>query len=382
MDLDELVKYEELRFAVAKHSTSARNPEDCSVLTCACNIEATSIRHLLAFQYKETLGDGRSEFLISREITMSTLKTGEASTGSLWNKNSWHWEEKDYNKVAHKMIQEQLATICLDSPSGDTLRFESIEPKGFCSISVRKAKKVVIFEFAISMIFKIGSDEGSVKIPEFSNDELDPVIRVDMKSEQDSVREFVRKQGAVEIKRALNEFVQFINTVETGSDVLASDKERRAHELEIARKAEEEKGEEKKKIADVVKEQERVAIAGKDLVEASVWNVNSYHWETRNLRKWAEEWIQAKLLSKPSSFSDLEIKGEAENSIRKGKKISIFNLSIAGKFNGVDFQVPCFSNEEGDDEIPKVKTDGNQKELITELKKRVFTDFLTEMKKQ
>jgi activator of HSP90 ATPase len=313
---------------------------------------------------------------------MSTLKTGEASTGSLWNKNSWHWEEKDYNKVAHSLIQQQLASICLTSPSGDELRFDSIEPKGFCSISVRKAKKVIIFEFAISMTFKMGSNEGTVKIPEFSNDELDPVIRVDMKTEEDSAREFVRKQGAVEIKKALHQFVAYINSVETGSDVLESDKERRAQELEIARKAEEEKGAEKKRIADDVKEKERAAIAGKDLVEASVWNVNSYHWETRNLRKWAEEWIQSRLLSKPSPFSDLEIKGEAENSIRKGKKISIFNLSISGKFDGIDFQIPCFSNEEGDDEIPKVKTDANQKDLLREFTKRVFTDFFSEMKKQ
>ena len=315
-------------------------------------------------------------------MSTTTLKTGEATAGSIWNKNSWHWEEKDYNKVAHAMIKEQLESLELVSPSGDRIKINAVEPKGFCSISVRKGKKVILFEFVINANFECGSTRGTLKIPEFSNDELDPVVRVEMQNENDSVKEFMRKNGAPAIKQALGKFVEFINTVETGSDVLTSDKERREKELEIARKAEEEKGDEKKKIAEAVKEKERAAIATKDLVEASVWNVNSYHWETRNLFKWADEWIRAQLQS--TSFTDIDIKGEAENSIRKGKKISVFNLNLSGKFKGSDFQVANFSNEEGDDEIPKVKTDDStiHSELVLELSNRVFNNFLTQMKTQ
>ena len=331
--------------------------------------------------YDDSSQEG-SEFLISQEMSTTALKTGEATTGSIWNKNSWHWEEKDYNKSAEAMIRDILESIELDSPQGEKLKFKSVEPKGFCSVSVRKGKKVVIFEYSIAMDFRVGAKEGCVKIPEFSNDELDPVIRVDMKTDDDGIKDFMRKQGGAVIKKSLARFVDFINQVDTGSDILASDKERREKELEIARKAEDEKGAEKKQIAEEVKQKERAAIAGKDLVEASVWNVNSYHWETRNLKKWATEWIISRLTADPSMFSDIHIDGEAENSIRKGKKISVFNLTISGKYKGVEFQIPCFSNEEGDDEIPKVKTEANQKELVTELTRRVFSDFLTEMKKQ
>ena len=315
-------------------------------------------------------------------MSTTNLKTGEATAGSIWNKNSWHWEEKDYNKVAKALIKEQLESLELVLPSGEQIKMKAVEPKGFCSISVRKGKKVIIFEFAINMEFVCGSNGGVVKLPEFSNDELDPVIRVEMKSENDSLKDFMRKTGADAIRRALGRFLEFINTVDTGSDVLTSDKERREIELELARKAEQEKGEEKKKIAEQVKEKERAAIAGKDLAEASVWNVNSYHWETRNLFKWADEWIRSQLITSPD-FGVIEVKGEAENSIRKGKKISVFNLNISGEFKSCDFQVPCFSNEGGDDEIPKVKADSAiQKEIVSELTNRVFNHFLTQMKTQ
>ena len=200
-------------------------------------------------------------------MSTTNLKTGEATTGSIWNKNSWHWEEKDYNKVAQSLIKEQIESLELVSPSGEQVKMKAVEPKGFCSISVRKGKKVIIFEFAINMEFVCGSTGGVVKIPEFSNDELDPVIRVEMKSENDSLKEFMRKTGADAIKRSLGGFVEFINTVDTGSEVLTSDKERREKELEIARKAEQEKGEEKKKIAEQVKEKERSAIAEKTLLK-------------------------------------------------------------------------------------------------------------------
>jgi activator of HSP90 ATPase len=313
-------------------------------------------------------------------MTTSTLKTGEATAGSVWNKNSWHWEEKDYNKSSIALIRDALETLQITAPNGENIRFTSIEPKGFASISVRKGKKVVVFEFSISMNFESPSSKGTVKIPEFSNDELDPAVRVELGSGSESIKEFIRKEGSKAIKSSLARYVEFINSVETGDSLLAEDKERREKELEAAKRAEEEKGEEKKRIAESVKAVERESIANKQLAEASVWNVNSYHWETRNLKKWAYDWIIKNLVSGESKFSHITVSGEAENSIRKGKKISIYNLSISGQYDGTPFSIPSFTNEEGDDEMPKIVPKSSQ--IESEFRNRVLKSFLAEMKQQ
>ena len=31
--------------------------------------------------------------------------------GSIWNKNSWHWEERNYTEVAKKWLSENLTKI-------------------------------------------------------------------------------------------------------------------------------------------------------------------------------------------------------------------------------------------------------------------------------
>lgn len=311
---------------------------------------------------------------------MTTLATGEISTGSLWNKNSWHWEEKDYNKVAREFIIKCIEDA--SSTSEETqIRYHDVVPNGFASISVRKGKKVIVFEFAITLKFSTSNGCGSVFIPEFSNDELDPPCRVSLDSGEERARELVKVKGVSEIKRALASFVEFMNTVETGEDLVEADRKRREAELAEAKKAELEKGSEKLRIAETIKTKEQEALADRKFVEASVWNPNSYHWETRKLDKWAADWIGEQLKLHP--FERVSVSGEAENSIRKGKKISLFNLKLSGRYMEKEFQVPCFSNEAGDDDIPKVVFEGEEIiDLSKRLKELVFDQFLSQLKLQ
>ena len=310
----------------------------------------------------------------------ATLRTGDVATGSVWNKSSWHWEEKDYNKVAQAVLKDALESVVLRLGNQSQLKVFDVAPTGFASISVRKGKKVVVFEFAISMRFSGPGAEGTISIPEFSNDELDPVLRVHVTSGDDSVKEYIRKTK--DIQAGLAKFVEFINSVETGDSVLESDKQRREHEQAVTKKAEEEKGVEKKQIAEAVRSREQEQMATKPLAEASVWNVNSYHWETRKCEKWACEWISNRLNS-DKNFSKMGISGEAENSIRKGKKISIFNLHIEGQFEGHAFSAQL-SNEEGEDEEPRVigPTDEVRKRICQQLQSLVCKDFMSELGKQ
>lgn len=313
-------------------------------------------------------------------MTTSTgIKAGEAAAGSVWNKNSWHWEEKDYNNAAKSQLKDMLAGAPLQSKAGERIYLYDIDPTGFASISVRKGRKVLVFEFAISMKARCGDTTGSIKIPEFSNDELDPTFRVDC--EDESMKEYLRKDGATVMKQELAKFVDFMNSLETGESIIEADKQRREEELARAKQAELEKGIEKQRIAEAVIAKEREAVSNRTFVEASVWNPNSYHWETRKLDKWAAEWIKSQLHA--PDFTDVTVSGEAENSIRKGKKITIFNLKIEGKYKGETFSVPSFSNEEGDDEFPKLTTSSSSKsEIFSKLSQCVFSHFLSKLKDQ
>jgi activator of HSP90 ATPase len=70
----------------------------------------------------------------------------------------------------------------------------------------------------------------------------------------------------------------------------------------------------------------------------SLWNANSWHWESRNYNKWAEEDVRSKLQAFTASdaaagltvrvASLKELKVEATVNIRKGKKIPVFDISF------------------------------------------------------
>jgi activator of HSP90 ATPase len=307
-----------------------------------------------------------------------SLKVGESAAGSVWNKNSWHWEEKNYNKATHDIVKEALESLELKTPSGDIIKLSNVDPKGFASVSVRKGKKIVAFEYEITAEYESGDNKGKLVIPDFSTDELEPVVRVELVSGSDDVKEYIRKSGANEIRKSLHLVVDFINSVENKQEELDADKLRREGELELARRAEAERGEEKMRIATEIKQIENGKIENKTLEKSSVWNTNSYHWETRNLNKWAADWVKAQLADQ--GVESIEVNGEVEQSIRKGKKICIFNLSISGIFKGSNFKLSEYNNEDGEEEIPAIKWDGARMDELEEiLNNRIFSKFFKEL---
>ena len=64
--------------------------------------------------------------------------------GSLWNANSWHWEEKNYNKAGEEMLKQHLLELQIPNLSITNI----IEVNGEASINIRKGKRICVFEYS------------------------------------------------------------------------------------------------------------------------------------------------------------------------------------------------------------------------------------------
>lgn len=61
--------------------------------------------------------------------------------GSIWNKNSWHWEERNYSELAKKFLSENLIKIEIvneENPPCKIRLYEIKSIEGSASITIRK----------------------------------------------------------------------------------------------------------------------------------------------------------------------------------------------------------------------------------------------------
>ncbi|VWU53199.1 activator of Hsp90 ATPase, putative, partial [Hepatocystis sp. ex Piliocolobus tephrosceles] len=87
--------------------------------------------------------------------------------------------------------------------------------------------------------------------------------------------------------------------------------------------------------------------------KGSVWNVNSYHWEEKCLTNWAK--IELKNMFDKTNielcknihleFFDTQIEGEASSSLRKKKKILVYDLKVNSEWKA------CKKNKNNEIEI-------------------------------
>ena len=105
-------------------------------------------------------------------------------TGSVWNNNSYHWEQKSVDKWAEDTLKTALGTFYYKYEKATLTITEVKELKGESSVSIRKQKKIVTYDYNIKLLWKvdmgddtnskvIGTIEGEYEMPEMSNDILD-----------------------------------------------------------------------------------------------------------------------------------------------------------------------------------------------------------------
>jgi len=120
-------------------------------------------------------------------------------TGSVWNQNSYHWEEKSVGKWAEEHLKKLLTTYTYVWQEA-TLKIVDLKTfKGEASVSIRKGKKIVAYDFEIMMKWEIrmvdkegneyAKTSGTYEMPELSNEEApDWELRVQMGHDEQGIQ--------------------------------------------------------------------------------------------------------------------------------------------------------------------------------------------------
>jgi len=315
--------------------------------------------------------------------------------GSIWNANSWHWEEKNCLELARAEVRRTLAQCeggslrHIAELDGASVVLKDVQVKGDASISLRKGKRIICFELSVSFRWECRDEFGSPLGAKGTGaaqgltqeeGEGPPEVLVEVSASSGGGREakaagqWMQRQGA----RILGECLQgealatACLAAEAAKADLDADQARRAEELAKMAAARRESGQEQARIAAERQQQENArreaACAAEPAVQGSVWNVNAWHWEERPMTEWSLAWLRREIAGltpvallaglATAEFSDLQISGDASISVRKGKPIVLFQFRIhchwavkpstqgLGEARGT-LCVPEFSSEEG-----------------------------------
>jgi activator of HSP90 ATPase len=123
------------------------------------------------------------EGLVPMKVAEKPAVVVEGS-GSVWNNNSYHWEQKSVETWSQDTLKATLGSFYFKYENA-TLKIKEVkEVKGDSSVSIRKGKKITTYDYNIKLVWKldmgddtntkvIGTIEGEYEFPEMSNDIID-----------------------------------------------------------------------------------------------------------------------------------------------------------------------------------------------------------------
>ena len=107
-------------------------------------------------------------------------KKVEGAQGSVWNTGSYFWEEKSVVKWAEERIKEVLGGFNYPFPGGELTVTAVDKLKGEASVSIRKGKKIVAYDYNALLKWQctlrdgegaeVASIKGTYELPEVSSD--------------------------------------------------------------------------------------------------------------------------------------------------------------------------------------------------------------------
>lgn len=318
--------------------------------------------------------------------------------GSIWNTNSWHWEEKTCTEIAKKSVFGALASAeagCLRyvrEIEGASVVLKDIEVTGKAAIWIRKGKRILSLDISVAFNWDMKDEfggslgaKGTGKSGTITEDDDGPSkveIKVSSSSfggkEARKACDWLRSHGVILIGECLHgqELARAILTADADQLNPEADQARRKEELNKTEAARQANVAIQKKIAEDQCIRESVgfqaARTGASSATASSWNVNAWHWEEKPMDRWSHAWIQSALGelrielfggSAEAVLSDVEVSGDASVSIRKGQSIVLFSLNVSSKWRATG----CYGDARGSLKIPDFNSeDGVRSPILVE----------------
>lgn len=110
----------------------------------------------------------------------------------MWNTNSYFWEEKSVAKWSEERMKEILGSFKYKFGGGELSVTEVKELKGESSVSIRKGKKIVSYDYNAKLKWdcslkdgegnEVGKMKGEYVMPEISNEIVDDGDEIEVKS--------------------------------------------------------------------------------------------------------------------------------------------------------------------------------------------------------
>ena len=114
--------------------------------------------------------------------------------GSIWNNNSWFYEEKNFTKFAKDWMHENVSTLQITKDGILVKLYEIKEIEGQASVTIRKQKQIFLYDFEVEIYFTAElvadpsqSCKGRVKVHEFNQDDDEINLEITQETQSDFV---------------------------------------------------------------------------------------------------------------------------------------------------------------------------------------------------
>merc|ERR1712137_478949 len=99
------------------------------------------------------------------------------ASGSIWNPNSWHWENKNYTKEATEYIRSKILDHSFKKGDITFILTDIKKLKGEAEICIRKGKQIICYEFEMEVNFRgeteLDECDGVFKLHDLNQADMD-----------------------------------------------------------------------------------------------------------------------------------------------------------------------------------------------------------------
>lgn len=103
---------------------------------------------------------------------METQQESVKGFGSIWNNNSWFYEEKNFTKFAEQFLRDEMSKLTVTKGDITVRLYEVKSIEGAASVTIRKQKQIFLYDFELEIYFDAHRGEekcqGKVKVHEFN----------------------------------------------------------------------------------------------------------------------------------------------------------------------------------------------------------------------